>query len=138
MSSMLLAPDPTFAIRALQHALETGSRWAEVGSNPKTGLSCYGLVRWTFHLAGVALPESPHEADASFVAVEPPYEPWDMVCANFSGVIYGTRHVGLLMAPTWGYHCSQPTNGIARFDLQVAPWRRVVRHGWRLKVYVCA
>jgi cell wall-associated NlpC family hydrolase len=124
-------------IAALQAILNTGSCWAEVGDDPRTGINCYGLVRYGFGLGGIVLPESGRCADAYFVPAMRPYQPWDMVMADFSGMSHGPRHVGLLLAPTWGFHISQSTNGIAHFNIYHAVWRRVIRHVWRLGAFVC-
>lgn len=131
---LFINPAPTIA--ALQAILETGSRWAEHGTDPHTGVSCWGLVRFAYACGGVELPASACEASEAFTLVTRPYQPWDMVMANFSGMLHGPRHVGVLLGETWGFHCSQATNGLAHFDIQDRLWRRALRHVWRLKELV--
>lgn len=119
----------------LQALLERGSRWAETGDDPRTGVSCWGLVRYAYGLADISLPASACEADAHFVLADFPYQPWDMPLADFSGLFHGPRHVGILLTTHAGFHCSRATNGIARFSLHDALWKRRLRHVWRLKEF---
>ena len=131
--AVALLPDPSPVIATLQAILETGSRWAEVGTNPRTGVSCWGLVHFAYAQGGLELPASACEASEAFVLAQPPYQPWDVVMANFSGLLHGPRHLGILLGASWGFHCSPATNGLARFHLGDPLWKRGLRHVWRLK-----
>ena len=129
---------PTSAVETLLHSLMLqGTSWAEVGTDPRTGVSCWGLVQYAYAQAGLNVPVSACEASEHFVRVEPPYQAWDMPVAHFATVIYGTLHVGLLLTADSGFHCSRATNGLARFRLSDMLWRRGLRHVYRLRVLAC-
>lgn len=130
-------PDPTATMARLQHILETGSKWAETGDSPVTGCNCYGLIRFAFLDVGIALPQDIWQAERLFQPIEPPYQPWDVVLANFLPY-QGARHLGLLLAPPSGYHISSETNGLARFSVHHILWRRVIAHRWRYRAFLCA
>lgn len=137
MTGMPWLPDATPVIALLQHILETGSRWAETGDDPVIGCNCYGLVRFAFRETGITLPQDVWQAEAFFRHIEPPYQPWDIVLANFLPY-QGARHLGLLLQPPYGYHMSPETNGLARFAVHQVLWRRVIAHRWRYQGFLCA
>lgn len=128
-------PDPAPIVQALQHILETGSCWQAGGRDPVRGCDCYGLVHWGFSCIGIMLSSDIWEASRCFQVVKPPYRPWDVILSGFEPSP-GERHVGLLMAPTWGFHCASNTNGLARFSLEHVLWRRSLRHGLRYKEFL--
>jgi cell wall-associated NlpC family hydrolase len=127
---MQLRPDPMPVAQALQALLERGTRWQSRGLDPTTGCGCYGLVYFAFRQAGITLPTLAEDAHTLFVQVLPPYQPFDVVMGSL-GPLMGARHLGLLLSPGQGYHISQATNGLARFSLRQAFWKRIVRHGLR-------
>jgi cell wall-associated NlpC family hydrolase len=129
-------PEPHSVILALQALLVQGVTWQHEGLEPATGLGCYGLVRHGFALAGVPLPPTAEAADGLFRIVAPPYQPFDIALMRFAPTA-DARHVGLLLAPEWGFHCSWFTNGVARFELRRGIWKRLMQHGLRYKEWLC-
>lgn len=130
-------PDIVPVIAQLQALLQRGTVYAPEGDDPLTACSCYGLVRHSYGLAGILLPETPEEAEALFQVVPPPYQPWDLVLSSFEPY-RGSRHLSLLTAPPWGFHCSRATNGLARFCLYQGVWRRVFLHALRYREWLDA
>jgi cell wall-associated NlpC family hydrolase len=101
-------------------------------------LGCYGLVVLAFAHIGIVLPPTAEEGEAYFVEISPPYQPFDLMLARL-GAEPTARHVGVFVAPTWGYHCSWLTNGVAQFSLLKGPWRRLMQHGLRYREFLpCA
>ena len=127
-------PDTAPIINELQQILETGSRWECGGLDPKRGAGCYGLAYWAFRRVGIALPVTAEEAEHVFIRVCEPYCAWDIVLVQWAPWQM-ERHLGLLMAPSWGYHIAQSSNGLARFALSHPLWRRGLRHVWRYRVF---
>jgi cell wall-associated NlpC family hydrolase len=128
-------PDIQPVIALLQALVLQGVPWSQAGLDPATGLSCYGVLVLAYAHAGISLPATAEEGQDQFVQVEPPYQPWDVMLARL-GPEPTARHVGLFVAPTWGYHASWMCNGVARFALDSGPWRRLMRHGLRYKGFV--
>lgn len=128
----MLLPDPVPVILEIQALLERGSCWRQGGLDPATGLGCYGLIWYAYGCAGIALPETAEEGQHCFTIIQPPYQQWDVVLAHF-GQEADARHVALLLMPPEGFHCSWMTNGLARFSLHQALWRRITRHVLRYK-----
>jgi cell wall-associated NlpC family hydrolase len=128
-------PDIVPVQRMLQALVLRGCIWTQGGVDPATGLGCYGLVYLAFHFAGIELPQTAEAGAEVFVQVQPPYQSWDMVLSRI-GEGPMARHVGLLVAPTWGYHCSWMSNGVAQFDIHKGIWRRVIRHGLRYRGFL--
>ena len=130
----MLPPDAGPVIVELQRLLMQGSQWSETGDLPEVGFSCWGLVRYAYMLGGIVLPLSVAEAAPLFTVGEPrPYCPWDVLLMNFSGLAYGRRHVGVLLTPAQGFHCSRASNGVARFDVHHTSWRRSIQQVCRYR-----
>lgn len=121
---------------ALQALIPQQVRWREGGLDPATGLGCYGLLVYAFAVVGIVLPTTAEAGQHAFTRIPPPYQPFDVMLARL-GPEPSARHVGLFVAPTWGFHCSWLSNGVAHFSLDHGPWRRWLRHGLRLKEW-CA
>ena len=133
----LQRPNPLPVELIIQQLVTQRVQWKQGGLDPTTGLGCYGLCHYAFALAGIALPQSAEEGQAVFYETAPPYAPWDLVLASF-GPLAGARHVGLLLQPPYGYHCSWISNGVARFSLHQALWRRIIRRVLRYEGFcVC-
>lgn len=130
-------PDVAPVIAQLQAILETGSRWQQGGLDPRTGCGCYGLVWYAFALAGILLPDTAALGEQDFALTHPPYRPFDVAQANI-GSMFVQPHVGILLTPSDGFHIAQGTNGVARFSLRDAFWRRRFRLAWRYRGFVCA
>ena len=126
-------PDSAPVIATLQALLLDGVPWRDGGKTP-VGFDCYGLVHYAFSLGGIALPETPEEARGAFEIIPPPYHAWDVLLARVAP--YGERHIGLLLTPGWGYHCSRASNGLARFVTARGYWRQYLRHGLRYKPFL--
>lgn len=126
-------PETAPVVQHLQGLLATGTQWAAYGNDPLTGASCWGFVRYCYHLGGVLLPVLPEDAEAYFTPVARPYHAWDVLGCQF-GLLRGSApHMAVLLSGTEGWHCSKATNGVARFRLHDPLWQRVLRQGWRLK-----
>ena len=128
-------PDPVPVAQALQTILETGSRWHRGGLDPRTGAGCYGLIWWSFQQVHIELPPTAEEGEKDFVIIPPPYAPWDVVLCSM-GPLQCERHLGLLLSPQGGYHCSAASNGAAQFRLHQAFWRRYAKHGLRYREFL--
>ena len=84
------------------------------------------------------LPEIAEQAQQLFVSVREPYHAWDIILVQWAPWQM-ERHLGLLMAPSWGYHIAQASNGLARFALSHPLWRRGLRQVWRYHAFeTCA
>lgn len=124
-------PDPAPVSADLQRLLLSRTVYCSRGGlDPMTGLGCYGLVHWSFAQIGIALPPTAEEGVEAFVLVQRPYQAWDVVLAQF-GTSLDARHVGLLLTPPCGFHCSWATQGLAHFSLVKGNWQRAFRHVWR-------
>jgi len=132
-------PDPAPVIEHFQHLLEEGVRWAPNGADPRSGFSCYGLVAYAYSLVGIFLPETAEAAEAHFSQVDAPYQPWDVAVFRL-GEGMAPRHLGLLLAPAWGFHCGRTTNGLARIRLdRHTLWRRTLARVVRFQEFLpCA
>jgi len=131
------APAPAPVVRQLQAILSRGSVWRANGFDPQIGADCWGLCWWAYQQAGIALPCDPFEAEQHFVNVARPWQPWDIVYTQ--GLLaFSPRHLGLLLAPPFGYHISRDSNGLARFNAQHPFWQRCIRRTWRYRGWACA
>jgi hypothetical protein len=128
-------PDPQPIISHLDELLSRGTPWAPSGDTPAQGLSCYGLVRYVYHLLGVCLPETPESAEKYFLAVQDQPQPFDVLCVDFTPFSL-QRHLAVLLEPPRGYHCARATNGLARFSILDGAWRRLKRRRWRYLPFV--
>jgi len=123
-------PEAQTIITHLDALLVQGTSWAECGDHPASGLSCYGLVRYVYRLAGICLPDTPESAEKYFVAVQDRPQAFDVLCVDFTPFSL-QRHLGVLLEPPRGYHCAQATQGLARFSLLDGVWRRLKRRSFR-------
>lgn len=128
-----MMPDPTATAQWLQAALLAGTRWSETGQNLRTGCSCYGLVRLAYQQAGMVLPATADDAEPLFAPAAPPWQAWDVLQADFTGITLAPTHLALLLALPYGWHCSKAAGGLARFDSRDRFWRRVTKKVWRLQ-----
>jgi hypothetical protein len=130
-----MTPDTQPIISHLDELLVQGTRWAPTGDTPAHGMSCYGLVRYVYHLLGVCLPDTPEDAAEYFLAVQDQPQPFDVLCVDFSPFRL-QRHLAVLLEPPRGYHCAQATNGLARFSTLDGAWRRLKRRHFRDLLFV--
>jgi len=128
-------PDIQPVAEALQALVLKRVQWQRRGTDPDVGLGCYGLVRYAFGMAGIELPCLAEIGEQHFAMVERPYQAFDVILSRFIHDADG-RHVGILVAPDYGYHCSWMSNGVAQFRLTDRLWRRFARHGLRYKGFL--
>lgn len=105
------------------------------GDETPKELRCWPFVHYIFGQMGVELDRDIHKASRHFHAVPAGGIIYPMDIVYISEHAFGERHVGIMDAPHWMWHCSEASNGVARTETTRAGWKDLKKQYFRLELF---
>jgi cell wall-associated NlpC family hydrolase len=90
------------------------------GGNTAFGIDCSGLAWLTHRLAGYTLPRDAHPQCQAGRAIEPPYQPGDLLFFRSDNNPDRIGHVGISLGGMRMIHSSRTNNGVYEEDVQTS------------------